>query len=201
MENIEREPNTEGVKAVIDFPVKADIQDILDVQNSRLLKNKDPENPTTKESGFLVNEVGESDLDYAIDHNLKDSFLIVAKNSEGRVVGYFLAYDMEKFLKENPAWLQETGLGTSFLLENKVLYGKHVASDKTIPGVGRELDKKLFELAKQNGYTLYVGEICEGPIVNQKSLDVHTGEEFLMRKIGQRNDKDGYTWGVYAKNL
>lgn len=197
---MDREPRRENPKAIIGFPTKEDIKQILDVQNSRLLKNQDPEDPATKESGFLINEIDQTNLEHAIDHNQKESLLITAKNVEGKIVGYFLAYDMEYFLQENPNWLQETGFDRSLLTENKVLYGKHVASDKSIPGVGRELDRKLFELAKERGYTLYLGEICEGPIVNQKSIDVHTGE-FEMRKIGEYQDQNNYSWGIYVKDL
>lgn len=185
----------------IDFPDISDISQILDVQSVVLLKNKGVKSDKSlNQKGFLVNEIGVNDVKHAIDHNLKESFIIVGKNKDDKIIGYFLAYDMGYFTISHPKWLIETGIDSKIFESKKVLYGKHLASDGTVKGMGRALNIKMFNLAKDKGYSLYVGEICEGPIRNNKSINFHVNE-FMMRKVGQYKDLNNFIWGVYTKEI
>jgi hypothetical protein len=170
-------------KIKIDFPDIQDINQILSVQNLVLLKNKNIElDHSINEKGFLVNEINKNDLRYAIEHNRKESFITIAKNTEGEIIGYFLAYDMKDFIKKHPNWFNETGVNFEVIKDKKVLYGKHLASDGTTKGIGRALEIQMYGLVKNMGYSLCLVEICEGPIKNDKSLGIHTNK-FSMKKI------------------
>lgn len=193
--------NIEQNNIKIDFPNTQDIDQILNVQNSVLLKNKDIElDNSINDKGFLVNEIDKNDLSYAIEHNQKESFITIAKNIEGKIVGYFLAYDMDYFIKKNPNWLNEVGVSTKIIEDKKVMYGKHLASDGSIKGVGKALEIQMYDLVKNLGYSLCLVEICEGPIKNDKSLGIHTSG-FSMKKISEYKDKNGFTWGIYSKEI
>lgn len=128
------------------------------------------------------------------------SFLLVDKDSTGRVVGYFLSYDIDFFLSAHPGWEKETGVDVRSLGDVKIVYGKHLASDGSVPSVGIKLNEFLFKNSKQKGYGLYIGEICEAPIENKKSKLVHT-HLFSMKKIGEYTDRNAYKWGIYLKKL
>lgn len=198
---MEKLSNTEQNNIKIDFPNISEINQILDIQNSVLLKNKNLESDKSlNEKGFLVNEINTDDLNYAIEHNQKESFVIVSKNADGKINGYFLAYDMDFFIKNHPNWFSETGVNPDIIKDKKVLYGKHLASDQTINGIGKSLNTEMFNLVKNKGYTLYLGEICEGPISNDKSLYFHTNE-FGMKKISEYKDSNNITWGIYFKEI
>lgn len=198
---MEKLSNIEQNNIKIDFPNTQDVDQILNVQNSVLLKNKDLElDNSINEKGFLVNEINKNDLDYAIEHNQKESFITIAKNTEGKIIGYFLAYDMEDFIKKHPNWLNETGVNFEVIKDKKVLYGKHLASDGTTKGTGRALEIQMYRLVKNLGYSLCLVEICEGPIKNDKSLGIHINE-FSMKKISEYIDSNGYKWGIFIKDL
>jgi hypothetical protein len=193
--------NTEQNNIKIDFPNISEANQILDIQKSVLLKNKNLElNKPLGEEGFLVNEIDEGDLNYAIEHNQKESFIIIAKNKDNKINGYFLAYDMDYFIKNHPNWFIETGVNPEIIKDKKVLYGKHLASDKTINGIGKSLNTEMFNLVKNKGYSLYLGEICEGPIKNDRSLDFHINE-FNMKKISEYKDSNDFVWGIYSKEI
>jgi hypothetical protein len=185
-------------QAKIEFAKEDDIDGVLDVQESVLLANKDQEDNPGK-SGFLATKIDRATVEEAIRDGGKEIFLIIGKDSSGNIAGYFLAYNLTKWIQLHPNWVQETGVDPKIVADNKIMYGKHVASNKTIPGVGRKLDNYLFDLAKEQGYNLYIGEICEGPIKNEKSINLHTGE-FGMRKISEYNNGNN-TFGIYLKDL
>lgn len=184
----------------IEFAKDEDKQGILEIQKLFLIETSDKTEDYLQNKGFLVNEIDSDDLQEAAEHNQSESFLMVAKNSEGKVIGYFLAYDMDYFLSKYPNWRKDTGVEEDFLNKNKILYGRHLASDGSIPRVGKKLNKKLFQFAKEKGYTHYLGEICEGPVSNDKSLAIHKNI-FSMKKIATYQDENGYEWGIYVKEL
>jgi predicted GNAT superfamily acetyltransferase len=193
--------NTEQNNIKIGFPNMSEINQILDIQNSVLLKNKNLElNDSLEKEGFLVNEINAEDLNYAIEHNQKESFIVVSINKDNKINGYFLTYDIDYFIKNHPNWFNKTGVNPKIIKDKKVLYGKHLASDKTINGIGKSLYTYMFNLIKKRGYSLYLGEICEGPIKNNKSLDFHTNE-FGMKKISEYKDTNNITWGIYLKEI
>ncbi|MCF7834278.1 MAG: hypothetical protein K9L98_01790 [Candidatus Pacebacteria bacterium] len=193
--------NIENNNIKIGFPKVSEIDQVLNIQKLVLLKNK---NLGFKESlemeGFLVNEITKNDLDYAIEHNQKESFFIVSRNKDTKINGYFLAYDMEYFLANHPGWFIESGVSPETIKNKKVLYGKHLASDGTISGVGKSLNMKMFNLVKKQEYSLYLGEICEGPVKNDKSLNLHLNK-FGMKKISEYKDSNNFVWGVYVKEI
>ena len=185
----------------IGFPEKSDIEQILRIQNSVLIRNKSAEEKShISKSGFLVTKLGSEDFEKAIDKNQQENLFLVAKDSSNKVVGYFIAYDMNEIMKVYPQWFSETRINPVLLEKHRILYGMSLASDGSIRGVGRALDGEMFKLGKQKGYTLYIGEICEGPIKNEKSLNIHT-QEFGMKKISEYEDREGYKWGIYVKYL
>lgn len=198
MENPINNKEQPDFESKIEFAKEGDVEGILSVQESVLLSNKDLDQDPGK-SGFLATKINRDVIERAIADNLKESFLIVTKNGNGDIAGYFLAYDLGKWIKENPSWVLKTGIDPKIVKDNKIMYGKHVASNRTVPGIGRKLDNHLFDFSKNNGYSLYIGEICEAPVRNNKSISLHTGE-FNMKKISQYKDGE-YTFGVYIKNL
>ena len=182
----------------IEFATAADVPGILAVQESVLLANKDLDQGPGK-SGFIALRVSKESIEQAVADNGNDFFLAVAKNEGGNVIGYFLTYDMDKWLELHREWMAETGIDLALIKGNKVMYGKHLASNRTIPKVGRALDTFLYKFAQERGYNLFIAEICEEPVRNRKSIDLHTAE-FDLKRIGE-NKGPHYTFGVYAKDL
>ncbi len=178
--------------------VKEDIEEILRIQNERLLDNE-KHGDDLIENGFLVNPISAQDLNEAIDHP-ETSFLYIAQDKNNSTVGYLLAYDFLSFVKEHPEWKKEVGPLSLNLESEKVIYGKHVAIDKSAMGAGSALEENFFQASKKNGYSLFIGEICEGPIENKRSVDFHT-KKFDLNKIGSYQDGNKYSWGIYAKKL
>ncbi len=107
---------------------------------------------------------------------------------------------MEYFIKNNPNWLKETNTNYQIIKNKKVLYGKHIATDRSIKGIVQTLSKELFTLAKNEGYDLFLGEICEGPIRNNRSLNTFVNK-FLMKKISEYKDSNDFVWGIYSKEI
>lgn len=183
----------------VTFATKEDIDDILRIQESLLIANR-PGDPSLSETGFLVNHVSREDFEAAIERQ-GQAFLVVARNDLGKVVGYCLAYDMKYFLAHNPEWRNQTGINTDLITDENTLYGKHVASDGTVPLAGRSLIESLLRFAESQGYTKFLREICEAPVANTRSLEKHTGEEIGLKRISQYTDVNGFLWGIYAKSL
>ncbi|MEZ4103194.1 MAG: hypothetical protein R3B55_01345 [Candidatus Paceibacterota bacterium] len=198
MENPISNKEQPDFESKIEFAKESDIEGIISVQESVLLSNKDLDQDPGK-SGFLATKINRDIIEKAIVENGKESVLIIAKDDKGSVVAYLLAYDINKWIKSNPEWLSKTDISSNFLSDKKIIYGKHVASNKTIAGIGRKLEKALMSFAKDNEYDMLLVEICEGPQVNKKSIDIQI-DEFNMKKISQYKDGE-YTFGVYIKNL
>ncbi|MEZ4114197.1 MAG: hypothetical protein R3B65_01980 [Candidatus Paceibacterota bacterium] len=198
MENLISDKDKNNFEPKIEFAKESDIEGIISVQESVLLSNKDLDQDPGK-SGFLATKINRDIIEKAIVENGKESVLIIAKDDKGSVVAYLLAYDINKWIKSNPEWLSKTDISSNFLSDKKIIYGKHVASNRTIAGIGRKLEKTFMSFAKDNGYDMLLVEICEGPQVNKKSIDIQI-DEFNMKKISQYKDGE-YTFGVYIKNL
>jgi hypothetical protein len=181
-----------------DFANILDINQILDIQKNFLLRNK--KTKQISNNGFLINKVSKKDLFFAIKNSKKYSFLLVAKNKNDHIVGYFLAYDFNFLIKKNPDLFINTLSNIRKFKNKKILYGKHIVSDGTIKGIGTSLNNVMFSIAKEYGYNFYLGEICEAPIKNTISLDFHI-KKFLMKKIKEYKDSNNFTWGIYLKNL
>ncbi len=175
-----------------------DADGILDVQKERLLsETKNTEGLSDK--GFLIYPILKSDIIEAI-RNPKDSFIFVAKDKAGSVIGYFMAYDFLHFLEKHPEWKNEIGNLSSNFKESETAYGKHVATRKEISGVGTAIDKYSFNQLKERGYKYFIAEICEGPIENSRSANFHSSK-FDLNRIGGYKDKNKYDWGIYLKQL
>lgn len=193
--------NSEKHKVSYGYPDESDMSGILKVQRGVLLKDQsDQPEDYLEDNGFLVNEIDSNDIEDAIEKNGDDAFLIVAWNRNKKVIGYFLAYDMNYFVEKHPDWFSETGVNESLIEKNKVLYGKHLATDGSSSGVGGRLNKKMFSLAKRKSYTHYLGEIAKGPVENVKSKAIHKNK-FDMKKIAEYIDQNDHEWGVYLKKL
>ncbi|QQS60135.1 hypothetical protein IPN41_03350 [Candidatus Falkowbacteria bacterium] len=190
--------NFEKEHISVEIAGENNIQDILEIQKERLLSDKQNVGELM-ESGFLVNPISESDIIEAIN-NSNNSYIFVAKNKIGEIVGYSLSYDFLHFLEKHPKWKKEVGDLSIDLEKEKVVYGKHLASRGNISGVGTAINNNLFKFSKDKGYTLYIGEICEGPIKNSRSADFHTNN-FGLNKVGAYKDTNQYDWGIYAKKL
>ena len=175
-----------------------DVQDILNIQHERLL-SKTENTDELQGSGFLVNFVSENDIIEAIN-SPDQSFIFVAKDNVGQVIGYSLSYDFLRFLEKHPDWKKEVGDLSIDLDKEKSVYGKHLASKKNIFGVGAALNNNLFKFSKEKGYSLYIGEIREGPVKNIRSADFHVNN-FGLNKVGEYKDANQYDWGIYAKKL
>ncbi len=187
----------ENRKFTISTATPQDLKSIIALQEQLLLRNN---NSVTDigTKGFLVNRVeADSLLDLVISTNV--ALVLVAKNSQNKVIGYSISYDGKYFLAHNSQWPLYTKVPAE-LLDSRFLYGKHLASDGSAPGIGSSLNASIFQWGKENGYTAYVGEICEGPIVNQRSLQKHVTEQDFTRLCGY-TDSQGFDWGVYEKKL
>jgi site-specific DNA-methyltransferase (adenine-specific)/adenine-specific DNA-methyltransferase len=68
-------------KINVNTPNISEIQDILSVQKP-LLERRD------NRAGFLVNAVTEEDLDFAIKNNQRESFILVARNKDGKIITF-----------------------------------------------------------------------------------------------------------------
>ncbi len=183
----------------VTFATKDDIDDILRIQETLLIANRSGDT-SLSETGFLVNRASREDLEKAIE-NQGQAFLIVVRNELGKTVGYCLAYDMKYFLAQNPDWLSDTGLDQNLIAQQRIIYGKHVASDRSMPFTGRSLIESLLKFAELQGYTMFLGEICEAPVSNTRSIEKHAGDEIGLQRIGEYTGRNDFHWGVYAKKL
>jgi len=175
-----------------------DADGILDVQKERILsETKDIEGLSKK--GFLIYPISKSDIIDAVS-NPKDSFIFVAKDKAGVVIGYFLAYDFLHYLEKYPDWKSDVGNFSSNFEESETVYGKHVATRKGVSGVGTAIDKYSFNQLRERGYKHFIAEICEGPIENSRSSNFHSSK-FDLNRIGGYKDKNKYDWGIYLKQL
>ena len=194
------ENSTENL-IVIKHATIGDIPQILRIQDDQLLENKNKklEKEQLEKQGFLVNKIDEATLSKTIK-NPGQEFLLVAKNNSGEIQGYILGYDFKYFLANHPEWEKQTGINLQSFPEDKIVYGKHSTSSKPNQGVGTKLEKAFYQEAKQNGYTLLITEICEGPISNNRSKEFHT-KNFGLEKIKNYTDKNNFDWGVYKHLL
>jgi hypothetical protein len=87
--------NFEKEHISVEIAGENNIQDILEIQKERLLSDKHNVGELM-ESGFLVNPISESDIIEAIN-NSDNSYIFVAKNKIGEIVGYSLSYDFLHF--------------------------------------------------------------------------------------------------------
>lgn len=184
----------------VDFPKISEINSILEIQELVLLKNNISKEKHISEEGFIVNKISYEDIHNSIEQNKKSYFIIVARNDTNKIIGYFFGYDMEYFIKNNPNWLKETNTNYQIVKNKKVLYGKHIATNRSIKGIGQTLSKELFTIAKNEGYDLFFAEICEGPIRNNRSLNTFVNK-FSMKKISEYKDSNDFVWGIYSKEI
>lgn len=174
-----------------------DINGIIELQEQLLLQN----NSTAInicDKGFLVNRVGADQLTELLASS-DMAIILIAKNSSKAIIGYSISYDGKYFLDHNPQWPIYSNVPAQ-IRNTKFLYGKHLASDRSLPGVGSSLNASTFSWGKERGYKLYIGEICEGPVVNIRSLKKHVDEQGFTRFSGYTDTK-GFSWGIYGKNL
>jgi predicted N-acetyltransferase YhbS len=190
--------NIEKESIKVESATEGDIEEILKIQAERLL-NEQSNKEELPDSGFLVNSISEEDIIEAI-HHPESSFIFVAKDKSNVTVGYVLAYDFLHFLEKHPEWKETADKLSVDIDKEKVVYGKHIAVKKNSSGVGTALNNKLFDTSKDKGYSLFIGEICEGPIKNNRSAHFHS-EHFGLNKVGEYQDKNQYEWGIYAKEL
>jgi len=174
-----------------------DIPDILEMQNSFLLKNKTIR--AAEKDGFVVYPIYENELRELISSNY--CFLVVARSNE-RVVGYALAYDLNTWKKIKKKWDKHSFLPIfvkEHLSADRVLYFRQIVRDNNFKGVGNRLEEEVYSVARSKGFKFVVAEILESPLLNKKSKEVHEEEGYV--KIGCADYFDGNFWGLYEKKL
>ncbi|MEK7598054.1 MAG: hypothetical protein AAB441_05440 [Patescibacteria group bacterium] len=188
----------------IDDAVIEDISSIMEIQRSEL---KIPENLTEKEAkqGFLVYEVGDDELKTLITGNIKHVIKVARKN--GNVTGYFIAYDMQYYLRQHSEWINEfeenpkRGLKQIFK-DNNVLFSKQLALSSTAKGTG--LGDKLWEAVYQDavvlGFRYEVGEVLAEPIQNS-AMEALVFGKLKFNLAGYRTDKNNRKWTVITRTL
>ena len=186
------------VEEVIIRPAKIeDIPGILEIQNDFLLKNKSIK--AAEKEGFLVYSIKEDELKNMISSG--NLFLFVAV-SNGKVIGYASACSLEDWRKSKVKWDKRIIVSPKIrdhLYTDRIIYLRHIARNLNYPGVGAQLEEKIYAIAKEKGFKFVVGEILELPLSNEKSRKIH--EERGYVKIGQANYLDGNFWGIYEKEL
>lgn len=177
---------------------KEDILEVYNLQKTKLLKyNQNKSKDKLSNNGFLVYELSINDFSKAL--RCKNTFLLVARKNE-KVIGYFLAYTLSKYNKLHPEFLKESVFDKKISLEKKnIIFGKQLVSDSSVHGIGSKLNKELFKLSKEKGYSLYVCEILESPLKNKRSINKHLS--LNLKRIGEHKDKEKYIWGIYSKKL
>lgn len=174
-----------------------DIPGILAVQKNFLLRRN--EDKSVERRGFLVYPLKAEELRGIIK---KDSIGLFVAVSSGKVVGYALSYDLEEWKKHKPHWYSEINVEPdvkAHLAHEKVLYFRHIARNEDFPTAGSKLEEQTYRFARERGFEAVVAEISERPYSNEISKRVHEGRGF--KRIGKIEYEDGYTWGLYEKDL
>jgi len=186
-----------GEEVIIRSAEQKDISGILEVQKGQLLKNKSLR--SAEKEGFLVYPLSEDELKNLISS--EDVFSIVAEFG-GKIVGYALAYDLKKWREVKPKFdkrILVTSSVKNHLIDDRVIYFRHVARFDNFSGVGKSLEEEIYSLARKRGLGFVIAEILESPLKNRKSLEVHKKRGFV--KIGHVDYLDGNFWGLYEKKL
>ena len=179
----------------ITFAKNRDIPEVLKIFKVLQIKNKDSIKNLSK-NGFLVYPIDKKSLEKAIKE--KEIFL-VAKDSR-KVVGYLLAYDFGKWLKNNSSWKNKAKFGRNGkkIFENKTIYFKHVGRIPSAKGAGLKLEQELFSIAKKRKCKFIVAEIAIKPN-NVLSRKIHKKRGFV--KSGNIDYEDGTKWEIYTKKI
>ena len=181
----------------VGFATKSDVSEIVKIQRTMLTRFK---KRRALKHGFLVNPVTEKKLK-AVAANQRRELLISAKEGK-QVVGYAYAFDLA-FLLRSPKWngkLRFNETGWKKIRGKTVIYIKHVARTKESTGVGKELEKKLFDEARKVGYDSIVGEIMIKPAKNEASFGAHKASGGWT-EIGKVTYSNGEVWALVMKNL
>lgn len=184
-----------------EFDVKqiteSDIKGVLEVQKDLLISNKNREDA---EKGFLVREYSQEEFKkFLSDPN---TYFLVAKSKENEVIGYILTseFDKEKWGAKDNLQIYEPEI-----FKKRIIYGISIGvkEKEKGKGIGTKLNNQLFKLAKEKGFEVFLGDICEGighpEIKNDFSIRFHTNN-FHMRKVGEYNEGE-VLWGIYARDL
>jgi len=133
-----------------------DINDILTIQSQNHIKNVE-----SVDFWFLVHEMDRAYLDELIQS--KTSLIEIAKIHD-HVVGYLVAYDLDRQDKE---WRDSISFHKDFdqmlLHTNKILYAKHIAIKKWFASkwIGTILEDHCFQKARDQWYTHILWEIAQ----------------------------------------
>ena len=174
-----------------------DIEGILAVQN-KVLHDSAPD--TARETnGFLIYATSVDELKQIIA-TAPNSILVAKKDDH--IVGYALTYDLAAWEKYKQNWNAALTIDPQereHLHKDKTVYFRHIARLPGSEGVGAELEKTVYTLAKEQGYATVLGEIAEAPVPNALSKRVH--EQRGYQRIGDVHYPDGTAWGLYKKSL
>ena len=181
--------------------------ELLDKEKGGLyLKNTGKKIEDFSEKGFLVNSFSEEELKDVLLDREKNITLIAKENNE--IVGYALAYNLEKWRKCKPDWEKRVELNDEKekqMFEKKnILYFRHIATKQSSKNksVGAMLEYKMFSVAIQKGYKEIIGEALEHPIENKASINFNKKIGFKkMGKVKEIKNENELIWGLYKKNL
>lgn len=183
----------------------ADIDGILAVQDSR----HDVTNPEQakglaqeiENEGFMEELFTREELERIFED--PDGVEIMICKSEEKVLAYMIGYDMEKWLKLFPNWLEtvkfKEGYNIQNFTENKTMYVRHLCSlpnQKMNPGL--KVASAFFKKTTEDGYVNILSESLKSPLKNNVSkgiIEKKRGEE--VAEVTERHDDEEYVWGLH----
>ncbi|MEX1014504.1 MAG: hypothetical protein WDZ80_05070 [Candidatus Paceibacterota bacterium] len=127
-----------------------DIEDILSVQSEVLLEeNSNLSKEDLELKGFLKNKITKKELKNIFQGN-SDCILLVAEE-DNNITGYLLAYNFIDWSKSHKEWENKINLNVpkDKVINQKTLYYKHIASKRSVEGVGKKLHNRFIEIAKK----------------------------------------------------
>ena len=122
---------------------KKDIEGILEVQESLLLRNLD--NKPSSGQGFLVYPVNSKQL-LEVLKNPRDMVLCAKQDND--VVGYILAYDLNNWMIFKTDWIEKIKVSPKIktsIKNDKVVYLRHIARKRGFKNTGANLLKTFYK--------------------------------------------------------
>lgn len=202
---------TEGIKeSVNDSSSKIDdakIEDIPGIMELQMSQIKKPEQLTQEDAkqGFLVYEVSKEELITLITGDIKHVVKVARKNN--KVMGYFIAYDMNYYLQQHPEWINEFEENSPGDMKQKfqgsdILFSKQLALNSGVKktGLGEKLWEAVYQDAVALGFRYEVGEVLAEPIRNT-AMETLVFNKLKFNFAGYRTDKNNRKWSVITRTL
>ncbi len=182
-----------------------DIPVIMEIQESQI---KAPEtlSPDEAQKGFLVYKIDADELKTLMTGNIRHLIKIARKN--GKAIGYFIAYDMQYYLRQHPDWMEnfvEENPGLKYkeiFSGDDVLFSKQLAlSDEgKKSGIGFKLFDAVLADAILMAFKHEVGEVLAEPIRNI-SMEKLVFGKLKFKLAGYQTDKNNRKWSVITRQL